>query len=305
MSTSRGIFDSIPSQPTPPWDSPFGIAPAGPEPALVASPFTAVPEARPDSPFSVFHAAEPAAQPDAGRAVRLPERRKAEPSLYAAETDESFGFEAQAKGYVPVGFAHSGGPPVLGTSPFMVESAPAQMPQGFGAWPGNPLPQGFAPQSQAYGYPSAGLAADPAPVQVPTIFAPAATPAAQATYMAPAAAAQSDSYAIRQLELRAIFQVDREMSEEEILRRSRTLPGIRSVARLQAQDAAAIESLKHLSANLGFGGAELKLYSGAIPLEFIREGAVTLAIQTDGGFAPGTREILMLVARELGRMHHA
>ena len=27
-----------------------------------------------------------------------------------------------------------------------------------------------------------------------------------------------------------------------------------------------------------------------------------LAVQTDGGFAPGVRETLMLVARELGRL---
>jgi hypothetical protein len=37
-------------------------------------------------------------------------------------------------------------------------------------------------------------------------------------------------------------------------------------------------------------------------LEFIREGSVMLAVQTDGGFAPGVRETLMIIARELGRM---
>jgi hypothetical protein len=45
----------------------------------------------------------------------------------------------------------------------------------------------------------------------------------------------------------------------------------------------------------------LKLYAGSVPLEFIREGPVLLAVQTDGGFAPGVRETLMIVARELGR----
>jgi hypothetical protein len=37
-------------------------------------------------------------------------------------------------------------------------------------------------------------------------------------------------------------------------------------------------------------------------LEFIREGSVLLAVQTDGGFAPGVRETLMIVARELDRL---
>ena len=46
----------------------------------------------------------------------------------------------------------------------------------------------------------------------------------------------------------------------------------------------------------------LKLYADSAPLEFIREGAVMLAVLTNGGFAPGVRETLMLVARELDRL---
>ena len=52
----------------------------------------------------------------------------------------------------------------------------------------------------------------------------------------------------------------------------------------------------------GFGGGGLRIYAGSVPLDFIREGSVMLAVQTDGGFAPGVRETLMLVARELGRI---
>jgi hypothetical protein len=62
-----------------------------------------------------------------------------------------------------------------------------------------------------------------------------------------------------------------------------------------------VEGIKNLLPNLGFGSGALKLYIGSVPLEFIREGSVLLAVQTDGGFAPGVRETLMLVARELGR----
>ena len=38
------------------------------------------------------------------------------------------------------------------------------------------------------------------------------------------------------------------------------------------------------------------------PIDFIREGSVVLAVQNDGSFAPGVRETLMIVARELGRL---
>ncbi len=91
------------------------------------------------------------------------------------------------------------------------------------------------------------------------------------------------------------------MNHDEIIQRSRALPGIRHLARVGIQDIAAIEAIKHVLANLGFGGGGLKLYAGSVPVDFIREGSVLLAVQTDGGFAPGVRETLMIVARELGR----
>jgi hypothetical protein len=112
---------------------------------------------------------------------------------------------------------------------------------------------------------------------------------------------ESDSSSIRQLELRAIFGVDREMNHDEIIQRARALPGVRHVARVGTQDISAIEALKQVLANLGFGAGGLKLYAGSVPVDFIREGNVLLAVQTDGGFAPGVRETLMIVARELGR----
>ena len=92
------------------------------------------------------------------------------------------------------------------------------------------------------------------------------------------------------------------MNPDEILQRSRALPGMRNIARVAPKDMATIESLKNLLPNLGFGSGGLKLYAGSVPLEFIREGSVLLAVQTDGGFAPGVRETLMIVARELGRI---
>jgi hypothetical protein len=76
---------------------------------------------------------------------------------------------------------------------------------------------------------------------------------------------------------------------------------MKNVARVGAQDVATVEALKNLLPSLGFGSGGLQLYAGSVPLEFIREGPVLLAVQTDGGFAPGVRETLMIVARELGR----
>lgn len=91
------------------------------------------------------------------------------------------------------------------------------------------------------------------------------------------------------------------MSPDEILQRSRALPGIRNLTLLGAQELGVVEAFRSLLPGLGFAG-ELKIFAGAVPLEFIREGAVTLVAQTDGGFAPGVRETLMIVARELGRI---
>ncbi len=334
MSTARGIFDNFPNQPTPPLDSPFAIAPENAEP--IVSPFAAV--SRPESPFTVVDESTESRLVEPGRPARLPERRKTESPFQSAEVDEGFGFEAQAKAYHAAAFSFPGGPPPMGASPFSIEQPmPGQMPMaGYPGWPGNPqhgysqAPQGYAPAPQSFAHPQQGFAPPSAPqgypayapqafapvqaapavaVQVPTSFAPANPPSAPApahspspSYSAPTPGQQSDSFSIRQLELRAIFGVDREMSEDEILKRSRVLPGIRNLARLQEQDLGTIESLKQLVTNLGFGGGELKLYSGSTPMDFIREGNVILAAQTDGGFAPGVKEILMLVARELGRM---
>jgi hypothetical protein len=111
----------------------------------------------------------------------------------------------------------------------------------------------------------------------------------------------SDSSSIRQLELRAIFGVDRELSADEILQRARALPGVRHISRVAAREVTAIEGLKNLLPALGLAGP-LKLYAGSTPVDFIREGGVLLAVQTDGGFAPGVRETLMIIARELGRL---
>ena len=316
MSTTRGIFESFPNQPAARQDSPFAVVPEAAAP-IAASPFTAV--ARQESPFTVVDEAA-----EAGRVAKLPERRKSDSPFQMAEPSEGFGYEAPAKGNAasPFEAPSSAAQPVAASpfslapqqpavSPFAVEQTRGPSPStqaaiaAFGNWqetPVNPAPQSFMEPAQAFAQPApaAPFEAPAAPIQIPAAFAPVAqsTPAVMESFDA----SQSDSYSIRQLELRAIFGVDREMNVEEILQRTRALPGMRNIARVSPQDMAAIETLKHLLPNLGFGSGGLKLYSGSVPLEFVREGSVMLAVQTDGGFAPGVRETLMLVARELGRL---
>lgn len=113
---------------------------------------------------------------------------------------------------------------------------------------------------------------------------------------------ESDSSTIRQLALRAIFGVDRELGAEEMLQRARSLSGIRHVARIPAAEVATVDAFKRVIGSLGFPGGQVKLVAGTTPIEFIREGGVVLAVQNDGSFAPGVRETLMIVARELGRL---
>jgi hypothetical protein len=321
MSTSRGIFESFPNQPATRQDSPFAVVP---EPAapVATSPFTAV--ARQESPFTVIDEVSDSQSLESTRAVKLPERRKTDSPFQVAEPSEGFGFEAPAKAYAQAPFEavppsapaaaspFSVAPQQPAASPFSVapdtQRGPSPSTQAaiaaFGNWqetPPTPAPQPFTEPVQAFAQ-AAPSTFTPAP-EAPAYQAPAAF--ASAPQNPPAEsfeASQSDSYSIRQLELRAIFGVDREMNVEEILQRSRALPGMRNIARVSPQDMAALEALKHLLPNLGFGSGGLKLYSGSVPLEFIREGSVMLAVQTDGGFAPGVRETLMLVARELGRL---
>jgi hypothetical protein len=314
MNTNRGIFESFPNPPASRPDSPFAVAPeAASEQA--ASPFSVAP--RQASPFTVVDEAAESKGSEFGKPVRLPERRKVDSPFQVAEPSEGFGFEAPSAAASPFEVAPSA-PAAPVSSPF---STPAQAAPA-SPFSAEPARTSSAPTQAAiaaftnWQEPAASVPppfSQPARVEpqqpVPSAFAPESQqPSAPQSAPAPAPAAaqedasQSDSFNIRQLELRAIFGVDREMTADEILQRSRALPGMRNIARVGGSDMATIDALKNLLPALGFGGGALKLYSGSVPLEFIREGSVLLAVQTDGGFAPGVRETLMIVARELGRM---
>ena len=323
MSTTRGIFETFANQSSaaeaPPGSpaSPFAIAKETPASAAqngALSPFSVAPAGAPapapkkNSPFAIVNENHTA---NNSKANRIPERRKPEASPFQVSEPQGFGFEAppQALQASPFGTAPAAAPlQARASSPFSMEPAaapapaqPAPTPSPFGGWPqAEAAPRQEAPLQQ-----EARIASPPQPQPVAQAPAPAA-PAAPAPAAIPQPSSSDDpnsdsSYSIKQLELRAIFGVDREMTRDEIVQRARALPGIRQIARVSESDIAAVDALKTVIANLGFGSGALKLYSGSVPIEFIREGHTLLAVQTDGGFAPGVRETLMLVARELGR----
>ena len=279
MNSSRGIFEPQEGfAPAPPAKSPFAVDDEGP----ATSPFAIVSE--PESPFASMKNDHPAAvAADPGSPARIPDRRPVAGEEPAKESRSPFAADDSAPATSPFG---SSPPPVPA-------SAPASSPFGFAE---------EAPAAKPAEAP-AKPAETPAP---PAAATPVANPSpAPATVVAPAADSggfESDSGSIRQLALRAIFGVDRDLGAEEILQRARSLAGIRHVARVPASENATIDALKRVIGGLGFGSGQVKLYCGSAPIEFIREGDVLLAVQNDGSFAPGVRETLMIVARELGKL---
>jgi hypothetical protein len=287
MNSSRGIFEPQEGfAPAPPSKSPFAVADDGP----TNSPFAIVSE--PESPFAAMkedHPARLAADP--GRPAKLPERRPAAGEV--PPVDARSPFAAEPVGQSPFDAPAASSSPFGATPPPVPASAPASSPFGFAA-EATPAP---APAPSPAAAPA--LAPEPVAAAAP---APAPAPAAAPAAAVEAESFESDSRSIRQLELRAIFGVDRELGAEEMLQRARSLSGIRHVARIPAGEVATVDAFKRVIGSLGFPGGQVKLVAGTTPIEFIREGSVVLAIQNDGSFAPGVRETLMIVARELGRL---
>lgn len=265
MSTTSGPFENIQNQPVP---NPF--SPAKNLETAVASPFAPAPVQ--NSPFRNDAESRPGG--------KIPERRKPFSPFDLSDDEDGFGFEPSPTS--PFAVAPEAAPPA---SPFAVAPPEANM----------SLPPRFSqpPFADAPPQPVPAAPVEP-PVQQQIPAAPPFQPSA------PIIDQPSDSYSIRQLELRAIFGMDREMTPDEIMQRARALPGVRHIARVRAQDVPIIDALKQVVANLGFSG-NVKLQTDSQPIEFIRETGILLAVQTDGGFQPGIRETLMIIARELSR----
>jgi len=107
----------------------------------------------------------------------------------------------------------------------------------------------------------------------------------------------------KQLELRAIFGVNRELNRDEILQLARSLPGIRNIGLIDAAGAQALDTMKATVSRLGF--ADLNSISLSCPggvVDFISEGNDTLGILHEGQYAAGVKERLIIVCRELSKL---
>ncbi|BDS06257.1 hypothetical protein NT6N_12970 [Oceaniferula spumae] len=148
-----------------------------------------------------------------------------------------------------------------------------------------------------------------APAPAPALQATASTPEPRQEQAAPkpqpfaASSSRSSSTGFQQLELRAIFGVDHILTVDEILQRARTLPGIRNVAVVNADESSALSNFRQALQGMGFGNSdEMKLSSGGGSVDFLTEGDATVAVLHEGGYGPGVQETLIIVAREIGKL---
>ena len=267
MNVTRGIFDSLP--PSAQNEAVDSFSFAGKAPAA-SDPFAATP--------SVPHSAL-AAVPVPSKLAYIPVSRPkvAEiPFQVASDNESSYGYEAlQVSHFVTAPISSA---PTHQADQIQLATSPSQL----NAFSEHREPVADADPTRA---PQLSFASWPQPQKVATASSVEEIPVS------------------RQLELRAIFGVDREMSTDEILQRTRSLPGVKHVAKIGYNDVVALESLKATLQGLGFDGGNISLYSGSVPIEFIRDGQTMLAVQADGSFAPGVKEAIMIVDRELEIMN--
>ena len=115
--------------------------------------------------------------------------------------------------------------------------------------------------------------------------------------------ARKPSGETNQLEIRAIFGVDHDLSHQEIIRRARALPGIQNLTTVDPRELEALDTLRASFSRWGFGDGESLVMScpGGL-VDFICSGETSLAVLNDGEYPPGVRETLIIVARELDKL---
>ncbi|HAT19342.1 MAG TPA: hypothetical protein DCS85_04215 [Verrucomicrobiales bacterium] len=107
----------------------------------------------------------------------------------------------------------------------------------------------------------------------------------------------------KQLELRAIFGVDHELSYQEIMQRVRGLPGILNVAKVNSKEVEALGILQDCTSKLGLREGEPIVMSCSQGLvDFHEYEGTSLAILRKGKYFPGVRETLIICARELDKL---
>ena len=107
----------------------------------------------------------------------------------------------------------------------------------------------------------------------------------------------------KQLELRAIFGVDHELSYQEIMQRVRGLPGILNVTKINSKEVEAVQILQECTSKLGLREGESIVMSCSQGLvDFLEFKGTSLAILRKGKYFPGVRETLIICARELDKL---
>ncbi len=322
---SNNVFEFKPDGAADAASSPFSVVP---DSASAASPFSAA--AAVQSPFTAMaNEAPPEPMQEPGKPAKIPPPRGQVADFATRmlpDQNTPFGYDALA-GAIPPQQPFSPAQQAdlqsyqqnrgnLFNSPFGFVAHPQEsafshaMPSSVHTpWQppaANPLGNALPGVEHAFANPQADSAPRP--------FAPSPAPshshlpveAAPAPVATPYSDARPPAYhqpsAPMQLELRAIFGLDRNLSAMEILQRCRTLPGVRHIVQMSHLDLSALETLRHHFANAGLTAGDLRLFVGNSPVEFISEGSVVLAVSTDGSFAPGVKETVIIAARELAKL---
>ena len=285
-----------PQSPSPPGSS-FGQAPSQ-APLSGNGAKAQVPVSRPapapeSNPFQIVE----------GRQVPVQEGAQAAPPQRVTRTPGGRGFEMT--GLPP------GGPPVN-----QLDAAPVgggdgdQPPVAADPFAGMDLPQvSEETDSEA----PAEAVSEEAPVADFAVAEPAAAPQAppkQAAKPEPASfvpvkpgGGEAVTHETKQLELRAIFGVDHELSAQEILQRARGLPGILQVAKVTSKEAAGLEALQGCATKLGLD-EEVPIVMSCPDgfIDFVHTDETALAVLRREDYGPGVRATLIIVARELGKL---
>lgn len=115
-----------------------------------------------------------------------------------------------------------------------------------------------------------------------------------------AAAAPVDT---SQLVLRALFGVSHNLDSKEIIERAGKLEGIKNVKEVSQAEIAAMQLLCDGMSKMGFGSQiDLNFSTPEGDVDLLAEQGKTLAVLRNGEYAPGVRETLILIARELSNL---
>ncbi|CAN5157698.1 hypothetical protein BH23VER1_BH23VER1_23180 [soil metagenome] len=322
--------------PATPAPSPFGLPPdTSPSPAPESKPQSnADPEPQAEAPFDPFAPPKPRAEP-----IPSDQSPFGQPAAAPAPKPTSFSPFDSPPSAKPAGPASEPAPPLFeDSSEPPPPSAPAPEAAPFpSARPLSPLPElglGFRLTPPHLGTPADGLASNDLLEDLDdleTLPDPAA-----ATAPAPAPQQPDDhgsedltfgyaDDAPGQLALRAVFATDEPVTPQRAVELSAQLPGIAACLFLDGSDDGAIvggnlddksgqalrnapelyRNVRALAQMMGVGedATTFTIRTGGGILSFFTEDDACLGIvHASGGFQPGVREKLTLVARELGAM---